>query len=382
MKRLACLLLSLAPALAGGEEMAHEMDHAHMFMPGTFGPYSMTREASGTSWQPESTAHEGIHKVLGDWSVMVHGYADGVYDRQGGPRGGEKGFSESMFMVMGQRALGPGTLGLRAMGSLDPAMGPSGYPLLLQTGETGDGNTGLVDRQHPHDFFMELAASYSYALGDDSSVFGYLGLPGEPALGPPAFMHRFSGMDDPEAPITHHWLDSTHVSFGVATVGLVWRDWKLEGSTFRGREPDKFRWETQKPDPSILISDGKRFLFYTPPFDQDERGQLVIRKTSQVQSRLATALLAGNFSALPGAKISCSGENLFELSPKRGTAGDLDGAEIRINPQDELIDRVVLHHNDGNRSEITLSQIFLGKAAGDEMFRFHPIPPKTDVIEE
>ena len=224
------------------------MDHSHMFMPGMYGPYSMKREASGTSWQPETTPHDGLHVMAGDWMVMAHGYAVGVYDRQGGPRGAELGFSASMLMVMAQRPLWGGTLGLRSMSSLDPAMGPRGYPLLLQTGETADGTTELVDRQHPHDLFMELAASYSHPLTDDVSAFAYFGLPGEPALGPPAFMHRLSAMDDPEAPITHHWLDSTHITYGVATLGAVWKDWKLEGSAFKGREPDRYRWDIEEPD--------------------------------------------------------------------------------------------------------------------------------------
>src|SRR6185369_5925271 len=114
-----------------------------------------------------------------------------------------------------------GTLGLRGMVSADPFYGNGGYPLLLQTGETADGRTPLIDRQHPHDLFMELSASYSHRLSESSSAFIYAGLPGEPALGPPAFMHRFSGEDNPEAPITHHWLDSTHIAYGVVTLGYV-----------------------------------------------------------------------------------------------------------------------------------------------------------------
>ncbi len=211
------------------------------------GAYPMTREATGTSWQPDSTPHEGLHIMSGDWMAMVHGYADQIYDRQGGPRGADKNFSESMLMADASHPLGGGTFGLRGMWSLDPAMGKNGYPLLLQTGETADGRTGLVDRQHPHDLFMEMAATYSYPLNEDSSVLGYAGLPGEPALGPTAFMHRYSGMDNPEAPITHHWLDSSHVTFGVMTFGYIWRDLKLEGSSFRGREPDQYRWDVEAP---------------------------------------------------------------------------------------------------------------------------------------
>src|SRR6185369_5423437 len=145
--------------------------------------------------------------------------------------------------------LGPGVLGLRGMFTLEPAtIGKSGYPLLLQTGETANGSTPLIDRQHPHDLFMELAASYSLPVRETDRAFVYLGLPGEPALGPPTFMHRFSGMDNPEAPITHHWLDSTHISYGVATVGYIFNDIvKVEGSIFTGREPDQSRWDIETP---------------------------------------------------------------------------------------------------------------------------------------
>jgi hypothetical protein len=126
-------------------------------------------------------------------------------------------------------------------------MGPSGYPLLLATGETADGKTPLVDRQHPHDLFMELSASYSRKLSAADSVFIYAGLPGEPAFGPPAFMHRMSIMDSPEAPISHHWLDSTHITFGVVTGGYVHGDWKVEASGYNGREPDHHRYDIEAP---------------------------------------------------------------------------------------------------------------------------------------
>ena len=221
-----------------------------MSMDGALGAYPMSREASGTSWQPDATAMEGIHAHAGDWMLMVHGSADVVYDDQGGRRGDEKTFVPSALMVMGQRSLGPGTWGVRTMFSLDPVMGRRGYPLLFQTGETADGETPLLDRQHPHDFFMELATTYSVPLAEGRSVFGYLGLPGEPALGPPAFMHRASGFALPEAPLSHHWLDSTPITFGGATLGVVLGDFKLEGSAFNGREPDESRWniETRELD--------------------------------------------------------------------------------------------------------------------------------------
>ncbi|HEX3363674.1 MAG TPA: hypothetical protein VHS75_01255, partial [Phenylobacterium sp.] len=138
-------------------------------MAGALGPYATSREASGTAWQPDASPIDGYLLVFSDWSVTLHGVLNGVYDQQNGPRGDEKSFASGMFMVMAQRPVGDaGTLQLRAMLSPDPLMGPSGYPLLLATGETADGKTPLVDRQHPHDLFMELSASYAYKLDAQS----------------------------------------------------------------------------------------------------------------------------------------------------------------------------------------------------------------------
>lgn len=217
-------------------------------MHGMYGNYPMNREASGTSWQPDTTPLTGTHWMSQNgWMNMVDGYANFIYDHQGGARGGDNAFSTSMFMFMTQKDMGIGTLGFHSMFSLDPLMGKSGYPLLFQTGETANGQIPLIDRQHPHDAIMELAAIYSIPVNDQSSMFIYAGLPGEPALGPPTFMHRWSGMDIPEAPITHHWLDSTHITYGVVTLGYIWHNFKIEGSAFNGREPDQYRWNIENP---------------------------------------------------------------------------------------------------------------------------------------
>lgn len=215
-------------------------------MPGAFGSYPLTREASGTSWQPDTSMHEGRHVMSGLWMFMGHAVLDGVYDWQGSARGDDKSFLSGMLMGVARRSMAGGdVLQLRAMLSPDPLMGKRGYPLLLATGETADGRTPLIDRQHPHDLFMEWSASYSHPLTASDSVYVYAGLPGEPAFGPPAFMHRLSIMDSPEAPISHHWLDSTHIVFGVATLGYVHDRWKIETSRFRGREPDQYRYNLE-----------------------------------------------------------------------------------------------------------------------------------------
>jgi len=219
--------------------------HDAMEMSGALGPYPMQREASGTSWQPDNSAHDGLMKTSGSWTLMAHGVLNLVADHQSGPRGDDKVFAAGMLMGMAQRPLGNGTLQLKAMVSPDPLMGPRGYPLLLASGETANGLDRLTDRQHPHDFFMELSASASQNLGPGSSAFLYAALPGEPAFGPPAFQHREAIADSPEAPITHHWLDSTHISFGVVTAGLTVGRAKLEVSRFNGREPDQHRWNIE-----------------------------------------------------------------------------------------------------------------------------------------
>lgn len=225
--------------------MAHEPTASHA-MRGALGPYPSTREASGTAWQPDSSEHRGYMTSAGDWMVMLHGNLDLVADTQGGRRGSDRLFPAGMVTAMATRESGNGNaLQFKAMLSPDPLMGKRGYPLLLASGETADGETRLIDRQHPHDLFMELSASYSVRLSERSSVFAFAGLPGEPAFGPPAFMHRQSISVSPEAPITHHWLDSTHITFGVVTAGLVLDGVKLEASRFNGREPDEKRYNIE-----------------------------------------------------------------------------------------------------------------------------------------
>ena len=228
------------PATAGGE------GHA-MISP--LGHWPMSRDASGTSWQPDLSEHGGVHVARGDWAFMGHAQLNLTHDWQNGPRGDRKTFVGGMIMGSARRDLADGsTLNLRAMLSPEPLMGKEGFPLLLAAGETADGVTPLVDRQHPHELVMELSASYARRLTDDDSVFAYVGLPGEPAFGPPAFMHRMSAMDSPEAPITHHWLDSTHIVFGVATLGWAHDAFKVEASSFRGREPDQDRYDIERPE--------------------------------------------------------------------------------------------------------------------------------------
>lgn len=214
-----------------------DMNHATMGHEGT---------GSGTSRLPLAEgAMKGIHVSAGEWMVMLHGTVSAQYTSDTGPRGDDKAYATSMAMVMATRQTGWGKVQLKAMGSLEPFMRHDGYPNLFATGEEAYGKS-LVDRQHPHDLFMELAARVDVNTGF-GSAFIYGGPVGEPALGPSAFMHRASARLNPEAPITHHWFDSTHISYGVVTGGLVGAKWQIEGSAFRGQEPDEHRFNIETP---------------------------------------------------------------------------------------------------------------------------------------
>lgn len=207
-------------------------------------------DGSGTARQP---GRDGGHMhgnivngAYGGWNIGAHGFVSLQGTSHGGPRGGDKAYVTSMAMLMAERDTGWGNVQLRAMGSLEPLMDNRGYPNLFATGETADG-VPLVDRQHPHDLFMELSARVDVDLSEHASIFAYGGPVGEPALGPSVFMHRASAAGNPEPPITHHWFDSTHITYGVATVGLATRQFQLETSLFTGREPDERRWNIEKP---------------------------------------------------------------------------------------------------------------------------------------
>lgn len=207
----------------------------------------MPSEGSGTARLPgNDIPMRGVHWMPGDdWMVMAHGSISIQYTKATGPRGDDKVYATSMAMLTGERKTPWGRIQLKSMFSLEPAMDAAGYPNLFATGETSGGQP-LVDRQHPHDLFMELAARVDVNLGA-GSLFLYGGPVGEPALGPSAFMHRGSASYNPEPPISHHWFDSTHITYGVVTAGYASRTLQLEASAFRGAEPDEERWNIETP---------------------------------------------------------------------------------------------------------------------------------------
>jgi hypothetical protein len=202
----------------------------------------LEHSSAGTSGEPASTPHPMLMKHAGGWTLMLHGSAFLNAIQQTGPRGADKVFSTSWFMPMAQRSLGPGTLTARAMFSLEPAtITGRQYPELFQIGETAFGKP-IVDGQHPHNLFMEIAALYDIKLGENALVSFYAAPVGDPAIGPEAYPHRVSASEDPLASLGHHLQDSTHISDDVVTLGLTYRIARIEVSGFHGREPNENRW--------------------------------------------------------------------------------------------------------------------------------------------
>jgi hypothetical protein len=219
--------------------MAQLMDNMH---PKTFLQQIEHHGSSGTSAEPDSTPVPMLMSMKGPWMLMFHANIFVTDIQQTSPRGGDKFFSTNWFMPMAERELGPGQLTLRAMFSLEPAtVSERQYPLLFQQGETAFGKP-IADGQHPHDFFMEIAALYDLKLGEKTLLSFYAAPVGDPSIGPTAYPHRASASENPVATLGHHQEDSTHIADEVVTVGLTHGIARVEASGFHGREPDEFRW--------------------------------------------------------------------------------------------------------------------------------------------
>jgi len=183
-----------------------------------------------------------VMTAAGSWNLMWMGQAFVVATQQTGPLGADKFYSTNWGMLGAMDRLGGGSIMLRTMLSLEPAtITERRYPLLFQTGETAFGNP-ITNAQHPHDFVMELSVQYSYNVGERANADLYYAVVGDPALGPVAYPHRASAMEIPQAPLGHHWEDSTHIANNVVTGVLAFKWVRLEASGFHGAEPDENRW--------------------------------------------------------------------------------------------------------------------------------------------
>lgn len=241
-------LLLLCALASSGVAAAQSMQMPMGGSAGTIQKNVLRHSASGTSLEPGAVSQPMLMRMTGNWMLMLHGYAFGVEQQQAGPRGHDKFFSANWIMPMAQRSLGPGQLTLRTMLSIEPAtITGRYYPELFQQGETAYGKP-IVDGQHPHNLFMEIAGIYDLKLGNKALGSFYAAPVGDPALGPVAYPHRASANQDPLAALGHHLEDSTHISFDVITAGFTLgetRGLRIEASGFHGREPDENRWQMQ-----------------------------------------------------------------------------------------------------------------------------------------
>jgi hypothetical protein len=212
--------------------------------------------SSGTSIEPKTTSEFSpmVHRSVGKWTLMFHANAFAASVQQSGPRGKDKLFSTNWLMPMFSREFGRQVVTFRPMLSLEPAtVTHRRYPELFQTGETAHG-LPIVDGQHPHELFTELAVRYEFRFSDRTHMFLYGGPIGEPALGPTAYPHRASASENPVAVLGHHQEDSTHISNNVITLGVVSGRFQLEASTFHGREPNENRWDIDGGEPDSFSS--------------------------------------------------------------------------------------------------------------------------------
>lgn len=221
------------------------LPHMHMEKPNQAGMLLMSN-MSGTAVNPASWRAPMPMMTIGSWRTMFMGEAFIVDTQQSGPRGGDKLYSPNWAMVDAEHQVGKnGAFAVQLMLSLEPAtITERRYPLLFQTGETAFGKP-IIDGQHPHNLIMSLGFQYALALNEDTTLEFYFAPVGDPALGPIAYPHRASAAEIPQAPISHHWEDSTHISDDVATAGIAYKKFRLEASGFHGSEPGENRWIIQ-----------------------------------------------------------------------------------------------------------------------------------------
>jgi len=204
---------------------------------------SVASRAYGQSDDPQHHMDMNMSMPAAGWQLMQDGIVFVEFNRQGGSRGGSELVAPNWWMGAATRETSRGRLTFTGMLSLDPAtVGKDGYREIFQAGEALNGRP-LIDRQHPHDLFMQLAAIWRMPIAASTGLTFAGGPVGEPALGPVAFMHRASAADNPAAPLGHHTFDSSHIAFGVVTAAIDHGPWVVEGSLFNGREPDENRWD-------------------------------------------------------------------------------------------------------------------------------------------
>ncbi len=291
--------------------------------------------SSGTSIEPASTPVPMWMGRRDGWQWMLHAnaFVANTQQQAESPRNRDAFFSTNWIMPMAQRAFGTeradgagstgGLLTLRTMLSFEPATVPHrNYPELFQQGETAYG-APIVDGQHPHDFFMEVAALYDLHLSKNMLLSLYAAPVGDPAVGPTAYPHRQSASEDPIAALGHHQEDSTHIAFNVVTGGLTYKWARVELGGFHGAEPDEAHWHFQPSPNGLAIDSVATRLTVSPSADwtgqysfahirspealypgEDQQRQTASAMYHHTFSSRATAPMGGMSSGMSGMNMS------------------------------------------------------------------------------
>ncbi len=300
------LLAAFFTALLAAAPLSAQSVHDHAPLPADANP------------DPMATMDE--MPAMPHWMTMLHGYAFLDANRQGGPSGGREFESQNHLMAMAVRGWGGGKLSLLGTFSLEPAtIPPEGSRQLFQRGETYEGVL-LVDRQHPHDLFVQLGASWEKETDEAGRARFYVAPVGEPALGPVAYPHRLSASENPSAPLAHHNQDSTHIASDVVTAGWKYTIFEVEGSAFHGREPDENRWDIEQG--SLDSYAGRLWIRPTPELSlQVSSGHLEHPEKIEEGNQTRSTASIGWQSAFPNGFLAATliaGRNLTPSGPEWG----------------------------------------------------------------
>ena len=145
------------------------------------------------------------------------------------------------------------------------------------------------------------------------------------------------------------------------------------------KRPNMFRWETLTPEASILVGNGHKVWYYTPPFRKGENGQVLTKRAADVQSQLAVDLLSGRSDPKKDFNVSPLTENNLSLKPLK-PLGNIEHIELYIERSTKLVYKLKLFTTTGNETVLTLKNLILSASLNDQMFNFIP-PEGTEEIK-
>lgn len=150
------------------------------------------------------------------------------------------------------------------------------------------------------------------------------------------------------------------------------------------KRPGKMRWEYQKPDARLYVTDGKTLWAHNPT----DRQVVVQEVETAFTSRLPLAFLAGDCQLRNNFQISLmehAGTRtapdvaLLDLRPKQVEAG-IGRMVLEVALKTGLVEKATLFDAAGNTTVIALRNIKVNTGLRDPQFSFSP-PPGTTVVK-